>query len=86
MAKLKAKASSKEQGNAAGKRAEAGSETSSGDKLLRINQTISIDEKRSMIAEAAYYLAVQRDFQGGSPEQDWYRAEVEIDRLLGASA
>lgn len=86
MAKLKAKASSKEQGNAAGKRAEVGSETSSGDKLLRINQTISIDEKRSMIAEAAYYLAVQRDFQGGSPEQDWYRAEVEIDRLLGASA
>jgi hypothetical protein len=33
-----------------------------------------------MIAEAAYYRAAQRGFQGGNPEQDWLEAEREIDR------
>ena len=33
----------------------------------------------SMIAERAYFKAEQRGFQDGSPEQDWYEAEAEID-------
>jgi len=37
-----------------------------------------------MIAEAAYYLAEHRGFQGGDPVRDWLLAEAEIDhRLLG---
>jgi hypothetical protein len=35
-----------------------------------------------MIAEAAYYRALQRNFQGGDPVQDWLMAEHEIDQRL----
>lgn len=35
-----------------------------------------------MIAEAAYYRARARGFQGGSPGEDWLAAEAEIDRRL----
>jgi hypothetical protein len=35
-----------------------------------------------MIAEAAYFHAERRGFEGGDPDQDWYRAEQEIDQLL----
>jgi hypothetical protein len=44
---------------------------------------ISEDERRRMIAEAAYYLAEQRGFTGGDPDGDWLQAEVQINRLLG---
>jgi len=40
------------------------------------------DLRRNWIAEAAYYLAEQREFRGGSPEDDWCKAEAEIDRRL----
>jgi hypothetical protein len=33
-----------------------------------------------MVAEAAYFRAEQRGFVGGSPEQDWFEAEVELRR------
>jgi hypothetical protein len=36
-----------------------------------------------MIAEAAYYLAEKRGFQGGDPVLDWLEAERVINRLLG---
>ena len=45
--------------------------------------SISEDERRSMIAEAAYYLAEQRGFAGGDPESDWLQAEAQINHLLG---
>jgi Protein of unknown function (DUF2934) len=46
--------------------------------------TITAEQRRHMIAEAAYYLAEQRVFHGGDPAQDWLQAEAEIDhRLLG---
>lgn len=35
-----------------------------------------------MIAEAAYFRAASRGFQGGDPVQDWLAAEAEIDRVL----
>jgi len=31
-----------------------------------------------MVAEAAYFRAERRGFIGGSPEQDWFEAEVEL--------
>jgi hypothetical protein len=44
--------------------------------------TVSAQERRRMIAEAAYYRALQRNFQGGDPVQDWLMAEHEIDQRL----
>jgi hypothetical protein len=35
-----------------------------------------------MVAEAAYYRAEQRGFQGGDPALDWFEAEAEIDRTF----
>lgn len=39
----------------------------------------SADERYKMIAEAAYYRALQRGFQNGSEEADWLAAEQEVD-------
>ncbi|MFA5941486.1 MAG: DUF2934 domain-containing protein [Sinimarinibacterium sp.] len=36
-----------------------------------------------MIAEAAYYRALNRGFNGGDPNEDWYAAEHEIDERHG---
>jgi hypothetical protein len=45
------------------------------------------DENRySMVAEAAYYRALERGFQGGSPEDDWYAAEADIQRVYAQRA
>jgi len=43
---------------------------------------ISSQDRRRMIAEAAYFHAERRGFEGGNPDEDWYQAELEIDRLL----
>ena len=43
---------------------------------------ISGEERRRMIAERAYYLAQQRGFRGGSPNQDWLDAEAAIDAMI----
>lgn len=43
---------------------------------------ISSEERHRMIAEAAYCLAEQRGFQGGSPEQDWLEAEAQVERMI----
>jgi hypothetical protein len=40
------------------------------------------EERHRMIAEAAYYLAEKRRFQGGDPLLDWLEAERAIDRFL----
>jgi hypothetical protein len=43
---------------------------------------VSADERQHMIAEAAYYRALQRGFQGGDSIEDWLAAEREVNRLL----
>ncbi|MFC1602950.1 DUF2934 domain-containing protein [Pseudomonadota bacterium] len=40
------------------------------------------DDRRRMIAEAAYYQAERRNFTGGDINEDWYLAEAEIDATL----
>lgn len=40
------------------------------------------DLRREMIATAAYYIAEQRGFAPGHEQDDWYRAEVAVDRQL----
>ncbi|MFN3565146.1 MAG: DUF2934 domain-containing protein [Burkholderiaceae bacterium] len=44
---------------------------------------IGADERRAMIARAAYYRAERRGFAPGGELQDWLEAEAEIDRALG---
>lgn len=44
--------------------------------------TVSDDERRHMIEEAAYFRALHRGFEGGDPAEDWLEAEREISRLL----
>src|SRR5689334_17604456 len=43
---------------------------------------LSSDQRRKMIAEAAYFRALARGLQGGDPVDDWLMAEAEIDRQL----
>lgn len=38
--------------------------------------------KLQMIAEAAYYIAEKRGFQGGDEVQDWLTAETQIEQML----
>jgi hypothetical protein len=37
------------------------------------------EDRHRMIAEAAYYKALHRNFQQGDPTNDWLMAEQEID-------
>ncbi len=48
--------------------------------------SLSLDEtrRRQMIAEAAYFLAEQRGFKGGSALEDWLIAEAQVDRQLSS--
>jgi len=56
----------------------------SGDPAMPIAQqpavTVSIDQRNAWIAEAAYYLAKRREFQGGCPLEDWLWAERLFDQ------
>lgn|GEM_PF-3900865 len=40
------------------------------------------DQREHMIAEAAYFLAEHRQFQGGDPLQDWLQAQQEIESKI----
>jgi len=40
------------------------------------------DQRQAMIAEAAYYLALQRKFEPGHEVEDWLLAESQIDRVV----
>lgn len=56
-------------------------------KVVPVAETaISSQDRRRMIAEAAYFHAERRGFEGGNADQDWYQAEREIDELLARYA
>lgn len=42
--------------------------------------------RQQMIAEAAYYLAMQRGFDAGGELEDWLAAEAAVDRRLRQDA
>jgi DNA anti-recombination protein RmuC len=46
------------------------------------SQTISNEQRRQMIADAAYFRAERRGFNGSAPLLDWVEAEAEIDARL----
>jgi len=43
----------------------------------------SKENRHLMIAEAAYFRAMARDFEGGKADDDWYTAEAEIEQSYG---
>ena len=45
-------------------------------------QPVSAEDRRRMIAEAAWHRAVARGFTNGDPVSDWLEAEREIDSRL----
>ena len=45
---------------------------------------VTAEDRRQMIAEAAYLRAEQRGFEPGGDVEDWLAAEVEVDTLLAA--
>jgi hypothetical protein len=47
---------------------------------------ISAEQRRSMIAEQAYFRAERRGFEDGDPVADWLESEKEVDALLERDA
>ena len=45
---------------------------------------VTAERRRRMIAEAAYFRAQRRGFQGGNPVDDWLVAEAEVDHALAS--
>jgi hypothetical protein len=45
---------------------------------------LSDEERRNMIARAAYYRAEKRQFAPGHEVEDWIAAEADVDRELAA--
>ncbi len=43
---------------------------------------VSAEDRRAMIAEAAYLRAERRGFAPGQENEDWLAAELEVDILL----
>jgi len=60
--------------------------STSASKAMQKATTMSAEERRRLIAEAAYLRAEQRGFIGGDPVQDWMEAEADLDtRLRGTT-
>jgi len=49
-------------------------------------QSILAEERRHLIAQAAYFRAERRGFQGGCPIQDWLEAEREVSQRYAQPA
>lgn len=45
-------------------------------------ETVSAGQRKQMIAEAAYFIAERRGFNGGDPLNDWVEAEAQVDARL----
>jgi hypothetical protein len=43
---------------------------------------VTDEQRRQMIAEAAYFRAERRGFNGGDPVADWIDAEADVDERL----
>jgi len=46
-----------------------------------VEYTSSDDERHNLIAETAYFIAEQRNFQGGDALDDWLQAEAKVNTL-----
>jgi len=52
---------------------------------MTATQQVSAEERRRLIAEAAWNRAVARSFANGDPMTDWLEAEREIDARLNSN-
>lgn len=76
-----------DEGKTAGTGAEGSAASAgTGERARPAQGRVSADERWRMIAEAAYYRARARGFQGGNPGEDWLAAEAEVDRRLAGDA
>lgn len=56
-------------------------------KSQKSQPSVSEEQRRAMIAEAAYHRAEQRSFSdAGTQEHDWLEAEQEVDALLASTS
>jgi len=57
-------------------------------KKPRTSRALSLpaDLHHRYVAEAAYFIAEQRGFQGRSPKEDWFEAEGQIKSLFAGGA
>ena len=56
-----------------------------GETRVEGNHAHAPEQRHCMIAEAAYYRAERRGFDGGDPVADWLDAEAETEALLRSS-
>jgi hypothetical protein len=49
---------------------------------LPVKRVVSEEERRDLIARAAYFRAERRNFAPGHALEDWIAAEAEVDRDL----
>jgi hypothetical protein len=49
---------------------------------MGITHRVSNEQRRQMVAEAAYFRAERRGFAGGDPVADWIEAEAEVDERV----
>jgi F0F1-type ATP synthase membrane subunit b/b' len=54
-----------------------------GESTMATTYRVGSGQRRQMIAEAAYFRAERRGFNGGDPVADWIDAEAEVDAELG---
>ena len=47
---------------------------------VRVLGEVSVEQRRQLIAQAAYFRALSRGFEGGDPVADWLEAEQEVDQ------
>jgi hypothetical protein len=71
-----------EKRNASWTTRDSGSSRASALDGIASRKSVPQDQRRKLIAEAAYLKAECRGFRGGSPEQDWFDAEAEVDANL----
>lgn len=57
------------------------SKNSAGSKNKQNSNKLTLQQRMEMVSTAAYFLAEKRGFENGSPEQDWFLAELQIDEL-----
>ena len=62
----------------------AGSGSKPNSLLASALMPVTAEQRQTMIAEAAYYIAEQRGFGDGHEVEDWLLAEKQIDATLCA--
>jgi len=50
--------------------------------VTTVSKFVTPEQRRRMIEEAAYFIAEHRGFSQGDCDDDWIRAESEIDQML----